>query len=322
MSDLAPVSVIVPVRNGIQTLPQTLRSILAEPEVREVIIVDDGSTDGSGDYSRGLQDDRVRVVQGPQTGISDAFNTGLAHATLPYVARCDADDLFPAGRLRRQVAWLESYPDHIAVSGAFLTIDTKGKPLVSLSDSGVTRDVTAELKAGQAVTHFCGWLTRREALVAVGGMRAWFASAEDLDIAFRLAAIGPVWHEPIVSYEYRLHDKSITHTQADRLRDFYERSAVNFATIRAEGRRDPLELGTPPALPTSDGSATGRPRTASHQAAGLLEGRAWQLHAAGARLQAVRLALRALMMEPRSVARWRGVAVIALLSPDRKNHAS
>lgn len=99
---LQDISVVVPARNAVATLAETLRSILAQDRLAEIIVVDDGSTDGTAGVAAGTGDRRIRVIPGPRTGIADALNAGLFAATGRYVARCDADDIFLPGRLHRQ----------------------------------------------------------------------------------------------------------------------------------------------------------------------------------------------------------------------------
>src|SRR3954470_15411705 len=79
------VSVVIPMRNAERFVAETLRSVLAQAGQGnafelEVVVVDDGSTDGSADVVRGLTDSRVRMIPGPQRGISASFNAGLAAA--------------------------------------------------------------------------------------------------------------------------------------------------------------------------------------------------------------------------------------------------
>ena len=117
------VSVIVPTRNARAYVADAVRSVLDQPGVElEVIVIDDGSTDGSADVVRALNDPRVRIIPGPRAGISAAMNAGIEAARGQYLARCDADDLYPRGRLTRQLAWLAANPDVEAsfLPGAFV----------------------------------------------------------------------------------------------------------------------------------------------------------------------------------------------------------
>src|SRR5213593_4773866 len=101
------VSVIMPMRNAERFFAESLHSVLNQQSRGssfdlEVVVVDDGSTDRSARIVREMNDPRIRLVAGPQRGISAAFNAGLAEARGEMIARCDADDLYPPGRLEWQ----------------------------------------------------------------------------------------------------------------------------------------------------------------------------------------------------------------------------
>jgi glycosyltransferase involved in cell wall biosynthesis len=107
------VSVVLPVRNGARTLAAAVAS-LREQTLREIeiVIVDDGSTDGTPDLIRQLceEDDRVGSFRTPGRGIAAALNAGLRRARGRYVARMDADDLSLPRRLELQSAFLDRHP--------------------------------------------------------------------------------------------------------------------------------------------------------------------------------------------------------------------
>lgn len=90
------ISVIIPVYNAESTLPATVRAVLAQSygEV-ELILVNDGSRDGSGAVCDGFADPRVRVFHQENRGVSAARNLGLAHAKGDYITFLDADDIVP-----------------------------------------------------------------------------------------------------------------------------------------------------------------------------------------------------------------------------------
>ena len=90
------VSVIVPVYNSASTLERCLESLLAQSFTDfEIILVDDGSTDGSADICAGYSrhDSRIKVISQPNRGVSAARNLGLDNASGEYVAFCDSDDM-------------------------------------------------------------------------------------------------------------------------------------------------------------------------------------------------------------------------------------
>ena len=104
------VSCIVPVFNGESYLAESLDSILAQTYAsREIVVADDGSTDGTAEILR-RYGDRVRVVRQPNSGAPAARNLGLAHAQGALIAFLDADDLWHPEKLARQVARFAAAP--------------------------------------------------------------------------------------------------------------------------------------------------------------------------------------------------------------------
>jgi glycosyltransferase involved in cell wall biosynthesis len=101
------VSVILPVYNGLPWLVDAVRSIRAQTHSRwELIVVDDGSTDGSGEHllEAVASDNRIRIVTHPENrGISAAYNSGLAAARGRYVAFQEQDDISLPERLEREL---------------------------------------------------------------------------------------------------------------------------------------------------------------------------------------------------------------------------
>lgn len=117
---VARCSVLLPVRNAINTLDDCIASISTQSISNfEVVAVDDGSTDGSLERLRdqARRDPRWRVVSTPPLGVVAALNTGLGHCTNERIARMDADDVMLPERLERQCAMLDHNPD-IAVVGS------------------------------------------------------------------------------------------------------------------------------------------------------------------------------------------------------------
>ena len=101
----ALISVIIPLHNGERHLADALASVAAQTHAEvEVIVVDDGSTDGSSRLARAAAG--VRYVRQPHAGVAVARNTGLALARGAYVAFLDQDDRFHPEKLARQVAAL------------------------------------------------------------------------------------------------------------------------------------------------------------------------------------------------------------------------
>ena len=119
MSDSPAVSVVMSVYNGAPLLRETMDSILAQEDVDvELVVVNDGSTDGSGaildDYAR--RDRRVRVIHQENRGLTRALIAGCAAARAPLIARHDAGDLSHPRRLIKQKSAFSAAPDLAFVS--------------------------------------------------------------------------------------------------------------------------------------------------------------------------------------------------------------
>lgn len=125
------ISIGLPCYNARATLPDTLRSVFAQtcPDW-ELLIVDDGSTDGSLDELRRLHDPRVRLfADGQNRHLAARLNQIARAARGEYLFRLDADDLMFPDRLERQAAALAAAPDCDLLGGAIVCIDAANRPL-------------------------------------------------------------------------------------------------------------------------------------------------------------------------------------------------
>ena len=123
------VSIVVPVFNVAATLAETLTSLLAQTYRNfEIIIVDDGSSDGSAAIAEGfLGDGRIRIIPQPNRGLAGARNTGIAAAQGDFIAFCDADDLWEPEKLERHLQHFWDRPElGISYAGSSL-IDDNGR---------------------------------------------------------------------------------------------------------------------------------------------------------------------------------------------------
>ena len=309
----------LPMRNAAAYVRDALQSVLAQEHgALQLVVVDDGSTDASRAVVEAIGDPRLRLVAGPQRGIAAAWNAGLAAADGDVVMQCDADDLFTAGRIGRQLALLRALPEFGAVCGGFCTMDPTGRLVADLWDPRASgEEITTELRLGVTRTHFNTFAVRRAHLVALGGKREYFETAEDIDLQLRLWEACRVWYEPAGVYRYRLHDASVTHSQPSAQRVFFEAYARALCAQRAAGEPDDLQRGAPRVPP--EGSS--RPSRAVEQIGRMRLGAAWRSHARGERLEAIRLGIRALAESPLDVRTWRSVAAL-FLKPNRSERRS
>jgi CDP-glycerol glycerophosphotransferase len=124
----SPVSVVVPVYNVADYLPACLDSLLGQQHTDlEIVVVDDGSTDGSGSLADAYaaRDARIRVVHTDNRGLGAARNEGLRHVTGQYLAFADSDDVVPPSAYAVMVESLNRTGSDFA-TGSILLLETGG----------------------------------------------------------------------------------------------------------------------------------------------------------------------------------------------------
>lgn len=126
------VSVVMPARNAADTIQRAADSILKQTlRELELVVVDDGSEDETGDVLRRIGDSRLKVVTLPASGVAAAMNHGVAAARAPLIARMDADDFAPPHRLQAQLAHLNDHRLDV-VGGLVRIVDQAGNAVPSL----------------------------------------------------------------------------------------------------------------------------------------------------------------------------------------------
>ncbi len=295
------VSIVMPMRNAERFVEASVRSVLNQREADlELIVVDDGSTDRSAEIVRAIQDDRVRLIPGPQAGIASAVNAGLAACLGDVFIRCDSDDLLPAGHVAAQVAFLDEHAEFDAVCSAFQTVNPKGTLVSNLNTGNTAEEVTHELRGGETRTHFGTFGVRTALMRRLGGARDYFIGTEDIDLQLRIGTAGRVWYEPRIGYTYRLHHASSTHTQPSPQREFLTEQARVFARQRIETGSDDLERGTAPPPPLGHAKAM----DVEGQIQGMLVHRAWKEANAGHWRGSLRTGWLAMRAKPGSAHGW------------------
>jgi glycosyltransferase involved in cell wall biosynthesis len=225
------VSVIVPMYDAEPYVGEALRSVLEQTHpAAEVIVVDDGSTDGSAHVAGGFGPP-VRCVRQPHAGIAAAMNRGLREASGALIAALDADDLWTPRKLALQVAALDADPALDLVLGNLELFHSPGSDARSrVSGAMDTGPTPAYLRSAM--------LARREAFERVGIFDTrwrigefidWYARA--VDGGLRMAAV------PEVVLRRRIHGANTTRRTADR-RDYARVVKATLDRRRARASRE------------------------------------------------------------------------------------
>lgn len=201
------VSVVIPLYNARDVIRETVRSVLDQTwQDFELVVVDDGSTDESGDLIRNL-DPRLRYFRQENAGVAAARNRGIAEAQGDAIALLDHDDLWHPAKLERQVEVLEARPEVGMVITDVAHIDREGKPMGIVGAGYNPREDFARLFVQGYVPTPSAAMIRREVLSAVGGFDETFGSAgmDDHELWPRIAAVCTVANiaEPLTFHRNR-----------------------------------------------------------------------------------------------------------------------
>lgn len=206
--ELPRVSIIVPVFNAADFIVETIESLVAQdyPNL-EIIVVDDGSTDGSEELILTFADN-VKSHRQANSGQSAALTAGWSMASGEFIGYLSGDDKLKSTAVRLCAEALIARPHVVLTYPDFETIDTQ-----SIRRSTV-RAPEFSRRALFAKLHCLpgpGALFRRSAYEKAGPWRSDFRQIPDLDFFLRLALEGDFYHLPQVLAEFRIHDKSATY---------------------------------------------------------------------------------------------------------------
>lgn len=187
-------SIVTPLYNKKDCIARTLACVLAQSFTDfEMIVVDDGSTDGGDAVAAACTDPRVWLLRQPNGGAAAARNTGIKAASRPYIAFLDADDLWEPEYLAAQAALIRDFPEADVWGFAYRRI-TKNihvpQPRFGVPEGfrGILEHPWSDAGCGMLWTS--ALVTRKSALEKAGGFDTRIAYGEDLDLWFRLLLQG------------------------------------------------------------------------------------------------------------------------------------
>ena len=209
------VTVLMAVHNGERYLRRAIDSILCQTfSDFEFLIVNDGSSDGSGDILASYHDPRIRVIENASNiGLTRSLNAGLAAAQGELIARQDADDVSHFNRLYKQVQFMERHPEVAVVGTAGRFIDDKGRPRRSIAQITCTSAIAIrwQLLFEGPFAHSSVMFRKAVVWVSLGGYDERYRISQDFELWSRLGA-----HEYAMSnlperlVDLRLHAGSVS----------------------------------------------------------------------------------------------------------------
>jgi glycosyltransferase involved in cell wall biosynthesis len=237
MSALPPrVSVVMPVYNAERHLAAAIRSVLASDLAElELIVLDDGSRDGSLAVARGIEDPRLTVVALTASGgPSRPRNVGISQARAPYVALLDADDLMKPDKLSLAFAALDAHPGAGIAFTDYERMDEDGRLFEESTLSGypmfaqLTGNTVAggwhlirqqDFALGLLHENFIGTsgvVLRKSVLDRVGAFDEGLTYSEDRDLWFRIAHASDALYLPRIGHAYRVAPGSLSFRPGDQ----------------------------------------------------------------------------------------------------------
>lgn len=236
------VSVVIPTRNRLALLAETVASVLEQTHTTwELIIVDEASSDGTPGYLQSLHDPRIRSSRHDEVlGLSAARNTGLAQARGELVMFVDDDDLLRPDAIDMLRGALARHPDALAASAACRLFHEDGDSVrVYRPARNVSRSIWREV--------LYGWwsnsgqnMYRTSVVREIGGFDTQLRAVQDRMLWLEVSRRGNVCLVPRVSMEYRQHQGQMTRAwpiEAERQLMWLRFIASLPPTLQSEGRR-------------------------------------------------------------------------------------
>src|SRR5690554_2847714 len=240
----ALVSVIIPAYNRVRYIQQAVDSVLGQTySPIELIVVDDGSTDGTYELLKEYGD-KLQLITHPNRdnkGQSAAINLGMKYATGKYLAILDSDDFWALNKLEVVIPFLEKNPDVGLVYSNGYGVSRDGEILYEFlpRDHQETNDPNRVLLDCYTLLPNNS-VVRKDVIDRVGGFEETFRAAQDHDMLIRLAENTKFAYLPDYLFYYRRHSDSISAKNAlarwrngfEILRRAMERYPYKKSTIR------------------------------------------------------------------------------------------
>jgi len=247
MTAVPKVTVGMAVFNAMNFLPLAIDAVRRQSHSNwELIVTDDGSTDGSREWLLGMPSDpRIRVILQPtRLGLVGNKNVFLAEAKGDFVTQLDADDLCAPDRLQRQLAAFAAAPELAMVSSAMWRIDSAGRQIgrVGPKEDAI---VTIDCEEPAYAFWFAPMMFRRALLAKVGFLHPYFGEVHGEDRYWGMSALqyGPALILGQELYSYRAHASSMTNMLDDPRKLILSRLLNELQRQRRQDGQDMLQSG-------------------------------------------------------------------------------
>jgi glycosyltransferase involved in cell wall biosynthesis len=209
MMKMPLVSIVIPVYNGSNFLAEAIRSALGQTyENIEVIVVNDGSTDGGKTEAVAKSfGESIRYFSKPNGGVSSALNLGIQNMQGEYFCWLSHDDLYNPFKIEKQIDFFRSHQDARIVASYFEIFDSSGTRILFT----VAPDI---VKTGKQLLstwiYFSSMLIHKSSFDAAGTFDETDRTTQDLDLQLRLLSHIPIYiiHE-VLTY-FRRHEEQVT----------------------------------------------------------------------------------------------------------------
>jgi glycosyltransferase involved in cell wall biosynthesis len=213
-------SVVIPLFNKQDFISRTVSSVLAQtyPDF-ELIVVDDGSTDGSLAKLAHISDPRLRVVRQANAGEGPARNTGIRESSRTWIALLDADDYWFQDHLAELAKMASRYPEAGMVATAYIEGEEPNarQPAPQRSEIRLI-DYFSEAAKQVGIVWSSAVGLRKDVATQVGGFEA-FRTGADLEYWARMALAAPVVRSSRITAYYFRNDQSVMAQMEDRTLD-------------------------------------------------------------------------------------------------------
>jgi len=242
---MSTVSVVIPSYEAAEDVGDAIRSVLRQTRgdhIREVLVIDDGSTDRTEEVVRRweAEDERVRYLYQTNQGPSVARNRGVSESTGSLIAFLDADDVWRPEKLETQVTFFRQHPEVALVCSDYVEEKNERRRRIWARHLDYRQDDLLEslyLRGGPVMMSTV--VLRKRIFESVGGFDPEILKGQDTDLWLRIAAEWPIHHLPVPLVVKRSREESVSADMPAKiryLREITDRIAERYP--RLESYRD------------------------------------------------------------------------------------